>query len=80
MLPWNLNTTLFDVRQPLLDSIIADLDVAFVLEISYAFRTRTPDIATEFGSPKELEIIEHPDSCYVLGRSGTGYVFLSIII
>ncbi|KAJ6578043.1 hypothetical protein B0H19DRAFT_574136 [Mycena capillaripes] len=42
--------------QPLLDSIIADLDVAFVLEIS----------------PKELEIIEHPNSCYVLGRSGTG--------
>ncbi|KAJ7877510.1 hypothetical protein B0H13DRAFT_2053786, partial [Mycena leptocephala] len=45
-----------DAEQPLLDSIIADLDVAFVLEIS----------------PKELEIIEHPDSCYVLGRSGTG--------
>lgn len=42
--------------QPLLESIIADLDVAFVLEIS----------------PKELEIIEHPQSCYVLGRSGTG--------
>ncbi|KAJ7451061.1 hypothetical protein FB451DRAFT_1284562 [Mycena latifolia] len=42
--------------QPLLESILADLDVAFVLEIS----------------PKELEIIEHPYSCYVLGRSGTG--------
>ncbi|KAJ7222531.1 hypothetical protein GGX14DRAFT_429000 [Mycena pura] len=42
--------------QPLLDSIVADLDVAFVLEVS----------------PKELEIIEHSNSCYVLGRSGTG--------
>ncbi|KAJ7671910.1 hypothetical protein B0H17DRAFT_1141332 [Mycena rosella] len=42
--------------QPLLESIIADLDVAFVLEIS----------------PNELEIIESPHSCYVLGRSGTG--------
>ncbi|KAJ7805519.1 P-loop containing nucleoside triphosphate hydrolase protein, partial [Mycena olivaceomarginata] len=47
---------LSDVHQPLLDSIVADLDVAFVLEVS----------------PKELEIIEHPNSCYVLGRSGTG--------
>ncbi|KAJ6614863.1 hypothetical protein B0H10DRAFT_2042924 [Mycena sp. CBHHK59/15] len=45
-----------DVEQPLLDSILQDLDVTFVLEIS----------------PKELEIIEHPNSCYVLGRSGTG--------
>ncbi|KAJ7171695.1 hypothetical protein C8R43DRAFT_874648, partial [Mycena crocata] len=43
-------------RQPLLDSILADRDDAFVLEIS----------------PKELEIIENPHSCYVLGRSGTG--------
>ncbi|KAJ6573853.1 hypothetical protein DFH09DRAFT_1311930 [Mycena vulgaris] len=42
--------------QPLLDSIIADLDVAFVLQVS----------------PRELDIIEHPHSCYVLGRSGTG--------
>ncbi|KAJ7451097.1 hypothetical protein FB451DRAFT_1566339 [Mycena latifolia] len=42
--------------QPLLDSIIADLDVAFVLQVS----------------PRELDIIEHPYSCYVLGRSGTG--------
>ncbi|KAJ7139395.1 hypothetical protein C8R44DRAFT_867547 [Mycena epipterygia] len=42
--------------QSLLDSILHDLDVAFVLEIS----------------PKELDIIEHPHSCYVLGRSGTG--------
>ncbi|KAJ7479993.1 hypothetical protein B0H11DRAFT_1263344 [Mycena galericulata] len=42
--------------QPLLDSIIADLDVAFVLQVS----------------PREQDIIEHPHSCYVLGRSGTG--------
>ncbi|KAJ7671947.1 hypothetical protein B0H17DRAFT_1208872 [Mycena rosella] len=42
--------------QPLLDSIIADLDVAFVLQVS----------------PRELDIIEHPYSCFVLGRSGTG--------
>ncbi|KAJ7801958.1 hypothetical protein B0H14DRAFT_3782099 [Mycena olivaceomarginata] len=61
-----------DAEQPLLDSIIADLDVAFVLEISYAFRTRNSGMATDFRSPKELEIIEHPNSCYVLGRSGTG--------
>ncbi|KAJ7222598.1 hypothetical protein GGX14DRAFT_664393, partial [Mycena pura] len=40
----------------LLRSILDDLDVAFVLEIS----------------PRELEIVEHPHSCYVLGRSGTG--------
>ncbi|KAF7340238.1 UvrD-like helicase ATP-binding domain-containing protein [Mycena venus] len=42
--------------QELLDNILADRDVAFVLQIS----------------PSELEIIEHPHSCYVLGRSGTG--------
>ncbi|KAJ7725516.1 hypothetical protein DFH07DRAFT_853912 [Mycena maculata] len=42
--------------QPLLNSIIADLDVAFVLQVS----------------PREQAIIEHPYSCYVLGRSGTG--------
>ncbi|KAJ7139425.1 hypothetical protein C8R44DRAFT_764441 [Mycena epipterygia] len=42
--------------QPLLDSIVADLDVAFVLQVS----------------PREQAIIEHPHSCYVLGRSGTG--------
>ncbi|KAJ7293966.1 hypothetical protein C8J57DRAFT_1444990 [Mycena rebaudengoi] len=42
--------------QPLLDSIVGDLDVAFVLQVS----------------PREQAIIEHPSSCYVLGRSGTG--------
>ncbi|KAJ6569465.1 hypothetical protein B0H19DRAFT_938852 [Mycena capillaripes] len=42
--------------QELLNSILADRDVAFVLQIS----------------PRELDIIEHPHSCYVLGRSGTG--------
>ncbi|KAJ7755559.1 hypothetical protein B0H16DRAFT_1540848 [Mycena metata] len=44
------------VQTSLFESIVADLDVAFVLEIS----------------PKELEVVEHPHSCYVLGRSGTG--------
>ncbi|KAF8974058.1 hypothetical protein BDZ97DRAFT_421872 [Flammula alnicola] len=42
--------------QALLNSIIADLDVAYVFNVS----------------PQEKEIIEHPYSCYVLGRSGTG--------
>ncbi|KAK7064824.1 UvrD-like helicase ATP-binding domain-containing protein [Favolaschia claudopus] len=42
--------------QSLLDSIITDRDASFVLQVS----------------PKEQEIIEHPHSCYVLGRSGTG--------
>ncbi|KAJ7037374.1 hypothetical protein C8F04DRAFT_1393598 [Mycena alexandri] len=42
--------------QEMLDNILADRDVAFVLKIS----------------PRELQIIEHPHSCYVLGRSGTG--------
>ncbi|KAF7367508.1 UvrD-like helicase ATP-binding domain-containing protein [Mycena sanguinolenta] len=42
--------------QSLLDSLIADRDASFVLQIS----------------PTEQEIIEHPHSCYVLGRSGTG--------
>ncbi|KAJ7237490.1 hypothetical protein B0H12DRAFT_1238227 [Mycena haematopus] len=42
--------------QSLLDSIIAGRDASFVLQIS----------------PTEQEIIEHPHSCYVLGRSGTG--------
>ncbi|KAJ7652111.1 hypothetical protein DFH06DRAFT_1094341 [Mycena polygramma] len=42
--------------QELLESILADRDVAFVLQIS----------------PQELNVIEHPNSCYVLGRSGTG--------
>ena len=38
--------------------IIADLDVAHVFNVS----------------PQEKEIVEHPYSCYVLGRSGTGWV------
>ncbi|TBU23105.1 hypothetical protein BD311DRAFT_674657 [Dichomitus squalens] len=42
--------------QALLNSIIADKDVAHVFEISL----------------QEKRIIEHPSSCYVLGRSGTG--------
>ncbi|KAF4623894.1 hypothetical protein D9613_001576 [Agrocybe pediades] len=42
--------------QALLNSIIADLDVAHVFNVS----------------PQEKEIIEYPHSCYVLGRSGTG--------
>lgn len=42
--------------QALLNSIIADLDVAHVFNVT----------------PQEKAIIEHPYSCYVLGRSGTG--------
>ncbi|KAF8807162.1 hypothetical protein BYT27DRAFT_7189247 [Phlegmacium glaucopus] len=42
--------------QALLNSIMADLDVAHVFNVS----------------PQEKEIIEYPYSCYVLGRSGTG--------
>jgi len=44
------------LSQALLNSIIADLDVAHVFNVT----------------PQEKEIIEHPYSCYVLGRSGTG--------
>ncbi|KAI1785417.1 hypothetical protein LXA43DRAFT_899902 [Ganoderma leucocontextum] len=40
----------------LLNSFIADRDIAFMFE----------------PSPMETEIIEHPHSCYVIGRSGTG--------
>ncbi|KAF7306351.1 UvrD-like helicase ATP-binding domain-containing protein [Mycena indigotica] len=42
--------------QPLLDSILKNRDAAFILQVS----------------PTEQDIIEHPHSCYVLGRSGTG--------
>ncbi|KAF9524672.1 hypothetical protein CPB83DRAFT_909779 [Crepidotus variabilis] len=42
--------------QALLNSIIAELDVAHVFDVS----------------PQEMEIIQYPNSCYVLGRSGTG--------
>ncbi|KNZ80017.1 TPR and ankyrin repeat-containing protein 1 [Termitomyces sp. J132] len=45
-----------DLEQELLHSILADLDVAFPFQVS----------------PHEREIIEHRQSCYVLGRSGTG--------
>ncbi|KAF8151966.1 hypothetical protein K438DRAFT_1778624 [Mycena galopus ATCC 62051] len=44
--------------QELLNNILTDRDVAVVLQISRSLG--------------ELEIIEHPHSCYVLGRSGTG--------
>ncbi|KAH6917671.1 hypothetical protein BKA70DRAFT_1139349 [Coprinopsis sp. MPI-PUGE-AT-0042] len=44
------------MSQALLNSILADLDVAHVFNVT----------------PHEKEIIEHPFSCYVLGRSGTG--------
>ncbi|KAH9919768.1 uncharacterized protein BXZ73DRAFT_104876 [Epithele typhae] len=42
--------------QALLNSILADQDVAHVFNVT----------------PQEQKIIEHPASCYVLGRSGTG--------
>ncbi|OBZ79119.1 hypothetical protein A0H81_00134 [Grifola frondosa] len=42
--------------QALLNSILADQDVAHVFDVS----------------PQEKKIIEHTSSCYVLGRSGTG--------
>ncbi|TFK88273.1 hypothetical protein K466DRAFT_598787 [Polyporus arcularius HHB13444] len=42
--------------QALLNSILADQEVAHVFDVT----------------PQEKKIIEHPYSCYVLGRSGTG--------
>ncbi|KAF7367491.1 UvrD-like helicase ATP-binding domain-containing protein [Mycena sanguinolenta] len=42
--------------EELLNNILSDRDVAVILQVS----------------PDELEVIEHPHSCYVLGRSGTG--------
>ncbi|KAJ3739795.1 hypothetical protein DFH05DRAFT_1546449 [Lentinula detonsa] len=42
--------------KPLLNTMLADLDVTF------------PHLV----STKEKQIIEHPHSCYVIGRSGTG--------
>ncbi|KAH7874451.1 uncharacterized protein C8R40DRAFT_1108966 [Lentinula edodes] len=42
--------------QPLLNTMLADLDATF------------PHLV----SAKEKQIIEHPQSCYVIGRSGTG--------
>ncbi|KAJ7153648.1 P-loop containing nucleoside triphosphate hydrolase protein, partial [Mycena filopes] len=53
---FSIHTKLTYFEQSLLESIISDLDVAFVLEIS----------------PIELDVVEHENSCYVLGRSGTG--------
>ncbi|KAH7101434.1 hypothetical protein BKA62DRAFT_703810 [Auriculariales sp. MPI-PUGE-AT-0066] len=44
------------LSQPLLNSMIADVDV------THPFNP----------SPYEKKIIEHPASCYVIGRSGTG--------
>ncbi|EPQ61193.1 hypothetical protein GLOTRDRAFT_135727 [Gloeophyllum trabeum ATCC 11539] len=44
------------LSQALLNSILADRDVAHVFAVS----------------PQEREVIEHPSSCYVIGRSGTG--------
>jgi hypothetical protein len=35
--------------------------------------TRSCDMMSVPCSPHEQEIIEHPHSCYVQGRSGTGY-------
>ncbi|KAK6977441.1 UvrD-like helicase ATP-binding domain-containing protein, partial [Favolaschia claudopus] len=44
------------LSEELLKNILEDRDVAVALQIS----------------PRELNIIEHPHSCYVMGRSGTG--------
>ncbi|KAF9642213.1 P-loop containing nucleoside triphosphate hydrolase protein, partial [Thelephora ganbajun] len=44
------------LSQALLNSILADKEVAHVFSVSM----------------QEQEIIEHPSSCYVIGRSGTG--------
>ncbi|KAJ7237474.1 hypothetical protein B0H12DRAFT_1238216 [Mycena haematopus] len=42
--------------EELLNNILTNRDVAVILQVS----------------PGELDVIEHPHSCYVLGRSGTG--------
>ncbi|PBL01521.1 hypothetical protein ARMGADRAFT_984178 [Armillaria gallica] len=42
--------------QPFLDTILADIDATFPYMVS----------------TQEKQIIEHPKSCYVIGRSGTG--------
>ncbi|KZP15183.1 P-loop containing nucleoside triphosphate hydrolase protein [Athelia psychrophila] len=42
--------------QALLNSIVADKDVKHIFDVS----------------PQERAIIQHPSSCYVIGRSGTG--------
>ncbi|KAK0232768.1 hypothetical protein IW262DRAFT_22523 [Armillaria fumosa] len=42
--------------QPFLDTILADIDATFPYMVS----------------TREKQIIEHPKSCYVIGRSGTG--------
>ncbi|SJL05193.1 uncharacterized protein ARMOST_08560 [Armillaria ostoyae] len=42
--------------QPFLDTILADVDATFPYMVS----------------TREKQIIEHPKSCYVIGRSGTG--------
>ncbi|KAK0245300.1 P-loop containing nucleoside triphosphate hydrolase protein [Armillaria nabsnona] len=49
------------LSQPFLDTILADVDATFPYMVSSCIH-----------STQEKRIIEHPKSCYVIGRSGTG--------
>jgi hypothetical protein len=58
------------------EGMLADLEVEHVFSVSYAstlpfILSEFPDVLYRF-SIREKEIIQHPYSCYVLGRSGTG--------
>ncbi|KDR84732.1 hypothetical protein GALMADRAFT_260438 [Galerina marginata CBS 339.88] len=63
--------------QALLNSIIADLDVAYVFDVRLVVCI-DPSLremsyrSFNLLSSQEKEIVEYPHSCYVLGRSGTG--------
>ena len=65
-LPWYL----------LITGIIADLDVAHVFNVRSVTYALGVDLFIDnfIFSKQEKEIIEYPHSCYVLGRSGTGFV------
>jgi len=62
-----------DSRSLLAPGILADREVAHVFSVSYVHRCMKRSIRLfPMDSTLEQEIIEHPSSCYVIGRSGTG--------
>ena len=56
--------------------MIADLDIAHVFDVRCVSTSYVVEMNAQRGmrSPVEMQIIQHPYSCYVLGRSGTGSV------
>lgn len=57
--------------------VLADEDSAYIFDLSWVAGINTSSRSRPLTtcSNREHEIIRHPSACFVVGRSGTGWVF-----